>query len=172
MSVCAQALEARKSAKLPRVYYDWDDQLGPNASGNTPYTPIAQLLYGLQASLALLKAEGFDNVVKRHYRWVACTPPCPTNSATARSAATAHPCCLELQPIYNGKELGCRLAEGTRKAVDAWGLKLLCKHPRWRSDSLTVIETPQVQAQAFAVTTHNICSTARPDLSSAGFAGG
>ena len=96
MSICAQALEARKSAKLPRVYYDWDDQLGPNATGNTPYTPIAQLLYGLQESLALLKAEGFDNVVKRHYRWVACTALCLTNCATARSAATAHACCLEL----------------------------------------------------------------------------
>jgi aspartate aminotransferase-like enzyme len=35
-----------------------------------------------------------------------------------------------------------RLAEGTRKAVEAWGLKLLCKHPRWQSDSLTVIEVP------------------------------
>ena len=56
--------------------------------------------------------------------------------------------------------------------MDAWGLKLLCKHPRWRSDSLTVIETPQVQAQAFAVTTQHLLSTARPDLTSAGFAGG
>lgn len=37
-----------------------------------------------------------------------------------------------------------RLAEGTRKAVDAWGLKLLCKDPRWKSDSLTVIEVPEV----------------------------
>jgi alanine-glyoxylate transaminase/serine-glyoxylate transaminase/serine-pyruvate transaminase len=35
-----------------------------------------------------------------------------------------------------------RLAEGTRKAVEGWGLKLLCKHPRWQSDSLTVIEVP------------------------------
>ena len=39
---------------------------------------------------------------------------------------------------------GCRLAEGTRKAVEGWGLKLLCKEKRWNSDSLTVIETPQV----------------------------
>jgi len=36
-----------------------------------------------------------------------------------------------------------RLAEGTRKAVEGWGLQLLCKDPRWRSDSLTVIEVPQ-----------------------------
>lgn len=38
----------------------------------------------------------------------------------------------------------CRLAEGTRKAVEGWGLKLLCKEKRWNSDSLTVIETPEV----------------------------
>lgn len=41
-----------------------------------------------------------------------------------------------------------RLAEGTRKAADAWGLKLLCKDPRWRSDSLTVIEVPEVGCSA------------------------
>eukprot|EP01023_Acetabularia_acetabulum_P057287 TRINITY_DN666_c0_g1_i1.p1 TRINITY_DN666_c0_g1~~TRINITY_DN666_c0_g1_i1.p1 ORF type:complete len:444 (-),score=85.09 TRINITY_DN666_c0_g1_i1:811-2142(-) len=36
-----------------------------------------------------------------------------------------------------------RLAEGTRRAVGGWGLSLLCKNPRWQSDSLTVIEVPQ-----------------------------
>ncbi|GFR46530.1 hypothetical protein Agub_g8118 [Astrephomene gubernaculifera] len=35
-----------------------------------------------------------------------------------------------------------RLAEGVRRAVEGWGLQLLCKNPRWYSDSLTVIETP------------------------------
>ena len=28
--------------------------------------------------------------------------------------------------------------------MEGWGLKLLCKEKRWNSDSLTVIETPQV----------------------------
>lgn len=64
-----QALEARKTAKLPRIYYDWDDQLKTNASGNTQYTPINQTLWGLRESLDLLAAEGFDNVVKRHHRY-------------------------------------------------------------------------------------------------------
>jgi len=35
-----------------------------------------------------------------------------------------------------------RLAEGTRRAVAGWGLELLCRDPRWQSDSLTVIEVP------------------------------
>jgi len=36
-----------------------------------------------------------------------------------------------------------RLAEGTRKAVEGWGLNLLCRNPRWQSDSLTVVEVPE-----------------------------
>lgn len=35
-----------------------------------------------------------------------------------------------------------RLAEGTRRAVAGWGLELLCKEDRWKSDSLTVVEVP------------------------------
>lgn len=35
-----------------------------------------------------------------------------------------------------------RLGEGVRQAVEGWGLKTLCKNPRWKSDSLTVVETP------------------------------
>ena len=37
-----------------------------------------------------------------------------------------------------------RLGEGVRKAVEGWGLKTLCKDPRWKSNSLTVIEVPNV----------------------------
>ncbi len=58
----------RKSAKLPRMYYDWDWQLGMNPSGNVPYTPSIPLLYGLRASLDLLLDEGIANVVTRHQR--------------------------------------------------------------------------------------------------------
>merc|ERR1719213_530844 len=36
-----------------------------------------------------------------------------------------------------------RLAEGTRRAVKAWGLKLLCENPRWYSNALTVIQVPR-----------------------------
>lgn len=36
-----------------------------------------------------------------------------------------------------------RLAEGTRKAVEGWGLELLCKEKRWNSDTLTVVQTPE-----------------------------
>lgn len=102
--VCAsqKALAAMKTAKLPRVYYDFADMIKTNAVGSVPYTPSLPLLYGMRESCALLREEGMDRVVARHHR----------------------------------------LAEGCRAAVRAWGLELLCKNPRWRSDSLTVIETP------------------------------
>ncbi len=67
--VCApQALEAMKSAKLKRVYYDFADMLRTNPSGSVPYTPSLPLLYGMRESIALLREEGLDNVVARHHR--------------------------------------------------------------------------------------------------------
>lgn len=102
--VCAskKALEASKTAKLKRCYYDFADYLRTNPIGSVPYTPSCPLLYGTAESIRMLKEEGYENVVARHHR----------------------------------------LAEGVRKAVAGWGLTTLCKDPRWKSDSLTVIEVP------------------------------
>ena len=36
-----------------------------------------------------------------------------------------------------------RLAEGVRKAVDAWGLKLCAKAPKWHSDTVSAIMVPE-----------------------------
>ena len=68
LSCLIQALEARKTAKLKRVYYDLEDMIKTNKDGQTPYTPVLPLLYGMQASMKLMKAEGFENVIKRHNR--------------------------------------------------------------------------------------------------------
>jgi alanine-glyoxylate transaminase/serine-glyoxylate transaminase/serine-pyruvate transaminase len=35
-----------------------------------------------------------------------------------------------------------RLAEGVRRAVEAWGLKLCARHPRWHSDTVSAIFVP------------------------------
>ena len=66
--LCAsqRALEMRKSAKLPRAYFNLDDMLNSNATGYFPYTPALSLLYGLRESLTMLEEEGLDNVVRRH----------------------------------------------------------------------------------------------------------
>ncbi|MCH9765297.1 MAG: serine--glyoxylate aminotransferase, partial [Alphaproteobacteria bacterium] len=36
-----------------------------------------------------------------------------------------------------------RIAEGVRKAVDAWGLKLCAKEPKWHSDTVSAICVPE-----------------------------
>jgi len=100
--VSPKALAATKTAKLPRVFFSFDDMIKFNDIGNFPYTPSIPLLYGLRESLDMLKEEGIDECIARH----------------------------------------ARFAEGTRRAVKAWGLELLCKDPRWNSNSLTVIKVP------------------------------
>ena|SRR5680860_262822 len=102
--VCAsqKALEARKTAKLPRCFLDLEDHIKTNAQGLFPYTPSVPMLRGLRASLNLLFDEGLENVFERHHR----------------------------------------LAEGVRQAVQAWGLKLCARQPKWYSDTVSAIMVP------------------------------
>ena len=70
--VCAgpKALEASKTAKSLRVFFDWNDYLRFYKMGTYwPYTPSSQLLYGLRASLDMIFEEGLDNVIARHSRY-------------------------------------------------------------------------------------------------------
>ena len=75
--VCAspKALEASKSAKSTRGYFDWRQYLAAYKAGTYwPYTPSVQMIYGLRASLDLiLKVEGLDNVIARHLRLAEAT---------------------------------------------------------------------------------------------------
>ena len=66
-----RALEASKSAKLPRAFWAWDEIVAMNQSGYWPYTPNTNLLYGLAESLDMLLGEGLQNVFARHQRWAA-----------------------------------------------------------------------------------------------------
>ena len=103
--VCAsqKALEARKAAKLPRTFFDFDDMIKTNKDGFFPYTPAMTLIRGLRESINLLFEEGLENVFARHNR----------------------------------------LAEAVRRAVDAWGLRLCAKEPKWYSDTVSGIYVPE-----------------------------
>ncbi|UCD77736.1 MAG: aminotransferase class V-fold PLP-dependent enzyme, partial [Desulfobacterales bacterium] len=46
-AVSEKALNASKTAKLPRSYWDWEAVIAANKSGFFPYTPATNLLYGL-----------------------------------------------------------------------------------------------------------------------------
>jgi alanine-glyoxylate transaminase/serine-glyoxylate transaminase/serine-pyruvate transaminase len=72
-AVSAKALEASKTAGLPRAYWAWDEIIAANASGYWPTTPSTNLLYGLSAALDQLLAEGMPNVFARHDRHAEAT---------------------------------------------------------------------------------------------------
>jgi alanine-glyoxylate transaminase / serine-glyoxylate transaminase / serine-pyruvate transaminase len=67
-AVSEKALDASKSAKLPRSFFMWDDMLTMYKQGFFPYTPATQMLYGLDVSIQMLHEEGLDNVFARHER--------------------------------------------------------------------------------------------------------
>ena len=67
-AVNEKALQAAKSARLPRAYWNWEEMLASNQTGFFPYTPATNLLYGLREALAMLQEEGLDNVFARHAR--------------------------------------------------------------------------------------------------------
>jgi alanine-glyoxylate transaminase/serine-glyoxylate transaminase/serine-pyruvate transaminase len=72
-AVSTKALEASKSAKLPRSYWDWEGMIRDNKVGFFPYTPATNLLYGLRESLRMLLEEGLGRVFARHLRHAEAT---------------------------------------------------------------------------------------------------
>ena len=65
--VSQKALEAHKTAKLPRTFFSWEDMIRMNATGYFPYTPATTLLRGLRAAIDMINEEGLDNVIARHH---------------------------------------------------------------------------------------------------------
>ena len=49
---------------------------------------------------------------------------------------------LREEGLDNALQRHADLADATRAAVKAWNLELLCAHPRWHSNSLTVVKAP------------------------------
>ena len=72
-AVSQKALDASRSAKLRRSYWDWQPMLQANESGFFPYTPATNLLYGLREALKILDEEGLENVFARHNRHAEAT---------------------------------------------------------------------------------------------------
>lgn len=64
----SKARAAMKAARLPRAYFDWEAMEQVGTTGQFPYTPATNLLFGLRAALDQLKAEGLENVFARHAR--------------------------------------------------------------------------------------------------------
>ena len=66
-----KAIEASKTARLPRSFWAWDEILDMNKTGYWPYTPNTNLLYGLCEAADMLLGQGLPAVFARHLRWAA-----------------------------------------------------------------------------------------------------
>lgn len=67
-----RAMEASKSAKLPKAYWAWDEMVEFNKTGYFPTTPNTNLLYGLAEACDMLldpRHGGLEATWARHQRW-------------------------------------------------------------------------------------------------------
>jgi alanine-glyoxylate transaminase/serine-glyoxylate transaminase/serine-pyruvate transaminase len=108
-AISARALQASKTAKLPRSYWDWRPMLDANAGFYFPYTPATNLLRGLQEALAMIEEEGLPNVFARHDRHAAAT------RAAVRAWGQEGAVELQCQAAtdYSSSLTAVRLAEGS-----------------------------------------------------------
>jgi alanine-glyoxylate transaminase/serine-glyoxylate transaminase/serine-pyruvate transaminase len=116
-AVSKKALEASRTARLPRAFWGWSEIVEMNKQGYWPYTPNTNLLYGLAEALDMILEEGLDNVFARHQRL----------AAACRAAVTAWG--LEIQcadpAVYSPVLTGVVMPEG----VDADAVrKLIYEH--------------------------------------------
>ncbi|WOI32793.1 aminotransferase class V-fold PLP-dependent enzyme [Tritonibacter scottomollicae] len=63
-----KAMEATKTAQLPRTFFDVHDMAKGYANNAYPYTPAVGLMNGLNESCKMLLTEGLENVFARHHR--------------------------------------------------------------------------------------------------------
>lgn len=65
ISVSQKAWEARGQAKMPRYYFDLGLAQEYLTRGQTPWTPVVSLFYGLDVALNMLLGEGMEAVFLR-----------------------------------------------------------------------------------------------------------
>jgi aspartate aminotransferase-like enzyme len=63
-----RAMEASKTAKLPRFYFDWASSLKKLEIGQHPTTPPISIFYALDLALEMMLAEGREAIFARHQR--------------------------------------------------------------------------------------------------------
>ena len=63
-----RAIEASKTAKLPKAFWAWDEIMESNKTGYWPSTPSTNLMYGLHEAMDMILSEGLDKVFARHER--------------------------------------------------------------------------------------------------------
>jgi aspartate aminotransferase-like enzyme len=70
ISVSEAAWEAHRNSTAPRFYWDWAayKEAFERDPPQPPWTPAISVIYGLAATLRMVRAEGLDNLLARHVR--------------------------------------------------------------------------------------------------------
>ncbi len=66
VSVSPRAWERQAQARMPRFYFDWLAHRKNLEKLSMPWTPAVGLVFGLQAALRLMRAEGLEAIFARH----------------------------------------------------------------------------------------------------------
>lgn len=75
-AISGKARNAARSARLPRVFWDWEEMISMNSKGYFPYTPATNMLQGLKVALEMLQEESLPSVFARHDRAAEATRAC------------------------------------------------------------------------------------------------
>ncbi len=73
VAVSQKAWKAYETANIPRFYLDLKKYKKATDDNSSPFTPPINLMYGLQASLQMMKGEGLENIFARHQRLTKAT---------------------------------------------------------------------------------------------------
>jgi aspartate aminotransferase-like enzyme len=68
VALSKRALEAMEHSTLPKFYFDLRKAVKSHQADDTPWTPAISLVIGLDAALEMIRAEGIENIWKRHER--------------------------------------------------------------------------------------------------------
>ena len=68
LAASPRAIEASKTAKLPRFYFNWKSTLKSLEAWQHPVTSPVSLFYALDVALEMMLAEGREAIIERHTR--------------------------------------------------------------------------------------------------------
>ncbi len=71
VALSARAIKAMEHSDLPKFYFDLRKALKAYGKNDTPWTPAASLIIGVDLALRMIREEGIENIWKRHER-LAC----------------------------------------------------------------------------------------------------
>ncbi|HXG00616.1 MAG TPA: alanine--glyoxylate aminotransferase family protein [Bacteroidota bacterium] len=68
VALSQRAIAAMETSKMPKFYFDLRKTLKSYQETDTPFTPAVSLIIGVDLALQMIKAEGIENVWRRHER--------------------------------------------------------------------------------------------------------